>query len=47
MTNTIPPSQKGKFWINDGILNKMSFDIPVGWKRGKLSNRKENRNGLD
>jgi hypothetical protein len=31
-----PPSQKGKFWINDGTLNKMSVDVPDGWVKGRL-----------
>lgn len=38
---TIPPSQKGKFWINNGIDNKMSADIPLGWQKGRLNKRKE------
>lgn len=38
---TMPPSQKGKFWINNGIENKMSVDIPSGWHKGRLYKRKE------
>lgn len=36
-----PPSQKGKFWINNGSINKMSVDVPTGWKRGRINSRKE------
>lgn len=39
--DSIPPSQKGKFWINNGVSNTMSFDIPVGWVKGRLNTRKE------
>lgn len=38
---TTPPSQKGKFWINNGTINKMSVDVPSGWKKGRLNLRKE------
>lgn len=31
-----PPSQKGKVWINDGNISKMSMDVPAGWSRGRL-----------
>lgn len=36
---TTPPSQKGKFWINNGTLNKMSTIILVGWQKGKLTKK--------
>lgn len=35
-TTAVPPSQKGKFWITNGIETKMSFDIPEGWWRGRI-----------
>lgn len=34
-----PPSQKGKFWINDGTISKMSFNVPDGWKKGRLNKK--------
>lgn len=40
-TDTAPPSQKGKFWINNGVENKMSVDVPHGWQKGRLYKRKE------
>lgn len=39
--STTPPSQKGKFWANNGIENKMVFDLPEGWKKGRIYKRKE------
>jgi hypothetical protein len=38
-TNTIPPSQKGKIWINNGVDNTMSYDVPDGWYKGRLKNK--------
>lgn len=31
----IPPSQKGKIWITDGITTKMATEIPPGWRKGR------------
>jgi hypothetical protein len=39
--NNLPPSQKGKFWANDGINNKMVKELPDGWKKGRLIKIKE------
>lgn len=41
VTNSSPPSQKGKFWINNGTSNKMSSEVPGGWKKGRLNFKKE------
>jgi NUMOD3 motif len=35
-TEIIPPSQKGKFWINNGIQNKMSNILLDGWTKGRI-----------
>lgn len=35
-----PPSQKGKFWITNGIDNRLSFEIPKGWQKGRTLKRK-------
>lgn len=42
-TDTIPPSQKGKYWINNGIINQMSYDIPPGWVKGRLNYKRRNK----
>jgi len=39
-TAQVPPAQKGKIWINDGIKSAMSNEIPNGWVRGRLYKRK-------
>ena len=31
-----PPSQKGKVWANDGVKNKMVYEIPEGWQKGRI-----------
>ena len=31
----IPPSQKGKFWITNGIICKMSHTIEEGYRKGR------------
>lgn len=33
--NTIPPSQKGKFWITNGTTSTLSDHIPIGWRKGR------------
>jgi hypothetical protein len=38
--DTKPPSQKGKFWANNGIENKMVIEIPEGWVKGRIYKRK-------
>ncbi len=38
--DTIPPSQKGKFWINNGSESRMATSIPEGWKKGRIYKRK-------
>lgn len=35
-----PPSQKGKFWINNGVISSMATSVPDGWSRGRLYSRK-------
>jgi hypothetical protein len=35
-----PPSQKGKFWITNGIISQMSHIIPPGFWRGRLKKSK-------
>lgn len=37
----IPPSQKGKIWITNGVISKMAMEIPEGWWRGMT--RKKSR----
>jgi hypothetical protein len=39
-TDSSPPSQKGKFWINDGSKSRMATSIPDGWKKGRIYRRK-------
>lgn len=36
VNTSTPPSQKGKFWINNGVESKMTTSIPNGWVRGQL-----------
>lgn len=31
-----PPSQKGRVWANDGFKNKMVYEIPEGWNKGRI-----------
>lgn len=38
--DTVPPSQKGKFWINNGSNSRMATSIPDGWKKGRIYKRK-------
>jgi hypothetical protein len=35
LIDMVPPSQKGKRWITNGEVNKMSFDVPKGWWVGR------------
>lgn len=40
-TNIVPPIQKGKFWANNKIKNKMVKELPEGWTKGRIYKRKE------
>lgn len=41
IVKTPPPSQKGKYWVTNGTENKMVFEIPEGWRRGRTKKKKE------
>lgn len=40
-TVTVLPSQKGKFWVNDGAKNCMMNTIPEGWAKGRLKRKND------
>lgn len=39
----IPPNQKGKRWINNGVIGTMSITIPEGWTVGRLKKKDDEK----
>ena len=40
----ISDALKGRHWYNNGIVQVMSFECPIGFTKGMLKNNKNNKN---